>query len=160
MLEKIKQGSKTLIFTLFLFILSLSLVSCANVSTKQVINTPTLEESQEIELNYDEAYYELSDVAKYIYEFQALPPNYITKQEAKDLDWSVEDNQGLVIGGDRFYNREGLLPESPGRKYYEADLISSYSYHRGPERLVYSNDGLIFYTEDHYDSFKRLYWKR
>ena len=62
-----------------------------------------------------------------------------------------------MVGGDSFGNREGQLPKKSGRRYYEADLKAGYTNHRGPLRLVYSNDGLIFYTQDHYDSFEQLY---
>ncbi|MDO5028841.1 MAG: ribonuclease domain-containing protein [Bacillota bacterium] len=111
----------------------------------------------EIEIVEDQAYYDLDQVASYVKTFGSLPKNYITKAEAKDLGWSVENSQGLVIGGDEFYNREGLLPKKSSRTYYEADLSSGYKDDRGPERLVFSNDGLIFYTKDHYKSFEQLY---
>jgi guanyl-specific ribonuclease Sa len=63
---------------------------------------------------------------------------------------------GMSIGGDTFGNREGILPKEKGRKYYECDVNYEGGY-RGGERIVYSNDGLIFYTEDHYKSFEQLY---
>ncbi|HBI55716.1 MAG TPA: ribonuclease, partial [Firmicutes bacterium] len=59
-------------------------------------------------------------------------------------------------GGDRFGNREGLLPDDPGRVWYECDVNYAGGY-RGPERIVFSNEGLIYYTDDHYESFTRLY---
>ncbi|WP_276648398.1 ribonuclease domain-containing protein [Trichococcus flocculiformis] len=62
----------------------------------------------------------------------------------------------MSIGGDCFGNREGLLPKKSGRTYYEADIDYDGGY-RGAERIVYSNDGLIFYTDDHYESFEQLY---
>lgn len=62
----------------------------------------------------------------------------------------------MSIGGDRFGNREGLLPTAKGRKYYECDIDFDGTY-RGAKRIVYSNDGLIYYTEDHYESFELLY---
>ena len=62
----------------------------------------------------------------------------------------------MLIGGDYFGNREGLLPEEDGRDYFEADVNYDGGY-RGAERLVYSNDGLIYYTDDHYDSFQQLF---
>lgn len=105
----------------------------------------------------DQAYYDLEDLVEYIHIYKTLPKNYISKAEAKDLGWSVEDNDGFVIGGDIFYNREGLLPEKSTRTYYEADLISGYDKNRGPERIVFSDDGLIFYTKDHYKSFEQFY---
>ena len=68
--------------------------------------------------------------------------------------WQVAP--GMSIGGDRFGNREGLLPEAPGRQYYECDIDFDGKY-RNEKRIVFSNDGLIYYTEDHYESFQLLY---
>ena len=102
------------------------------------------------------------DVADYLYEFGHLPDNFITKKEARDLGWDSQDGNlddvapGMSIGGDTFGNREGILPKEKGRKYYECDVNYEGGY-RGGERIVYSNDGLIFYTEDHYKSFEQLY---
>jgi len=98
----------------------------------------------------------------YIKTYGCLPPNFITKDDAEDLGWvSSKGNlhdvaPGKSIGGDRFGNREGLLPKASGRQYYECDINYSGG-HRGAERIVYSNDGLIFYTSDHYESFTQLY---
>ena len=85
----------------------------------------------------------------------------ITKKEAENMGWGSgvtldEAAPGMSIGGSRFGNREGLLPEKKGRTYYECDI----DYVRGgrnAKRIVYSNDGLIFYTDDHYNSFEQLY---
>lgn len=86
-----------------------------------------------------------------------LPDYYLTKDEARDLGWHpgsdlCEVAQGAVIGGDRFGNREGLLPEARGRTWQEADLDFDCG-RRGADRLVWSSDGLIFVTTDHYESF-------
>ncbi len=108
------------------------------------------------------SYSSKEEVAEYINEFSSLPPNYITKKDAQKLGWvSSEGNLWEVtdqksIGGDYFGNREGLLPNSDGRKYYECDINYNGGY-RGAERIVFSNDGLIFYTSDHYESFEKLY---
>ncbi|CZR02546.1 ribonuclease domain-containing protein [Trichococcus ilyis] len=102
------------------------------------------------------------EVAAYIHQFHDLPPNYLTKDEAEALGWdNAEGNlwevtDGMSIGGDYFGNREGLLPKKAGRTYYEADIDYDGGY-RGAERIVYSDDGLIFYTADHYESFEQLY---
>lgn len=102
------------------------------------------------------------DVAQYIYLYGHLPPNFITKEEAKALGWvSSEGNlwevaPGMSIGGDRFGNREGLLPAEKGRSYCECDIDYSGGFRNG-QRIVYSNDGLIYYTGDHYASFELLY---
>ena len=93
--------------------------------------------------------------------YDHLPDNYITKSEARDLGWtggSVERYApGCAIGGDRFGNREGLLPSEDGRTYYECDIDTIGETSRGAKRIIFSNDGLIYYTEDHYESFTLLY---
>ena len=63
----------------------------------------------------------------------------------------------MCIGGDYFGNYEGLLPAQKGRKYYECDIDTLGKSKRGAKRIIYSNDGLIYYTEDHYESFELLY---
>ncbi len=106
------------------------------------------------------SYYDLENVVLYLYLYEELPENYITKSEAKKLGWeggSVEKYQeGAAIGGDRFGNKEGLLPEEDGRYYTECDIDTNGESSRGAKRLVYSNDGLYFYTEDHYESFEEV----
>ncbi|MDY4195636.1 MAG: ribonuclease domain-containing protein [Peptoniphilaceae bacterium] len=104
----------------------------------------------------DRGYVDLEDVVNYLLTYGVLPKNYITKAEANKMGWSIHDTKGYVIGGDRFGNREGRLPSAPGRKYFEADLAGGYGRDRGPLRLVYSNDGLIYYTGDHYETFTLL----
>lgn len=102
------------------------------------------------------------DVAAYLHQFGELPPNYLTKKEAEQRGWdNAEGNlwevtDHMSIGGDHFGNFEGLLPEKKGRTYSEADIDYDGGY-RGAKRLIYSNDGLIFYTDDHYETFERLY---
>ncbi|MBP5262667.1 MAG: ribonuclease [Clostridiales bacterium] len=101
------------------------------------------------------------DVALYLHTYGHLPPNYITKKEAKELGWSSGSLDEYLycgcIGGNRFGNNEGLLPDEDGRMYYECDIDTMHQSSRGPKRIVYSNDGLIYYTEDHYSSFTLLY---
>lgn len=105
-------------------------------------------------------YYDLENVVLYLYLYDELPPNYITKNEADALGWSggsVERYQeGAAIGGDRFGNREGLLPAAGGRQYTECDIDTQGASSRGAKRLVFSNDGLYFYTDDHYESFDEV----
>ncbi|MDD5917750.1 MAG: ribonuclease domain-containing protein [bacterium] len=111
---------------------------------------------------YGEPYTDPYDVADYLHAYGELPPNFITKNEAKALGWdSAEGNlwdvaPGKSIGGDRFGNRERLLPEASGRTWYECDVNYAGGY-RGAERVLYSSDGLIYYTDDHYESFTPLY---
>jgi len=101
------------------------------------------------------------DVALYIHLYGRLPDNFITKKEAQNLGWpggSLEPYApGMCIGGSRFGNYEGLLPEAEGRSYTECDIDTLGAKSRGAKRIVFSNDGLIYYTEDHYESFELLY---
>jgi len=106
-------------------------------------------------------YYSAEDVSLYLYTYGKLPDNFITKSEARELGWeggSVEKFlDGAAIGGDKFGNREGLLPKAKGRQYYECDIDTDGKNSRGAKRIVFSNDGLIYYTDDHYESFTLLY---
>lgn len=116
---------------------------------------------EEPTIDEDGWYYSAEDVGLYLYTYGCLPENFITKSEARELGWdggSVERyGEGLAIGGDKFGNREGLLPKADGRQYYECDIDTDGENSRGGKRIVFSNDGLIYYTEDHYESFELLY---
>ena len=99
------------------------------------------------------------DVALYIHTYGRLPSNFITKKQAKKLGWSggglEEFAPGKCIGGDYFGNYEGLLPED--REYRECDIDTLGKSKRGAKRIIYSDDGYIYYTDDHYESFELLY---
>ena len=120
---------------------------------------PPVEEESAID--EDGAYTTKEDVALYIYTYGHLPDNFITKKEAESLGWSgggLDDYAyGCCIGGNRFGNYEGLLPEADGRTYTECDIDTMHASKRGAKRIVFSNDGLIYYTDDHYESFTLLY---
>ena len=109
----------------------------------------------------DGTYSDRDGVALYIHTFGHLPDNFITKREAEKLGWtggSLEPYApGKCIGGDRFGNYEGNLPTADGRTYKECDIDTLGASSRGPKRIVFSNDGLIYYTEDHYKTFTLLY---
>ena len=101
------------------------------------------------------------DVALYIHLYGHLPDNFISKTKARKLGWnggSLEPYApGKCIGGGEYLNLEGLLPEAPGRIYHECDIDTLGARKRGAKRIVFSNDGLIYYTDDHYESFTLLY---
>ena len=123
----------------------------------EVVETESFSDIEE-----DGTYTSKEDVSAYLVIYGHLPSNFITKKEAKSLGWvSSEGNldevaPGMSIGGDYFGNYEGLLPEAEDRDYYECDIDFDGTY-RNPKRIVFSNDGLIYYTEDHYESFELLY---
>ena len=118
--------------------------------------------TEETLISEEGTYTTKEEVAQYINLYGHLPSNFITKKEAKELGWvSSEGNlnevaPGMSIGGDYFGNYEGLLPEANDRDYYECDIDFDGTY-RNEKRIVFSNDGLIYYTEDHYESFELLY---
>ena len=131
--------------------------------TEETVNTETAapEESQEEAIPEDGSYTTAEDVALYLYTYGCLPQNFITKKDARKLGWekgSLEPYApGMCIGGDYFGNYEGLLPEADGREYTECDIDTLGADSRGPKRIVFSNDGLIYYTPDHYESFVLMY---
>lgn len=114
-----------------------------------------------VEISEDGIYDSKDEVALYINTYGHLPSNYITKAEAKKAGWpggSLEEYcPGKCIGGDKFGNREGNLPDKKGRVWYECDIDTLGAKERGAKRIVYSSDGLIYYTEDHYETFELLY---
>ena len=118
--------------------------------------------TDEVIVEYGESYYSKDEVALYLYAFCELPPNYITKNEAMALGWDSRKGNlwdvapGACIGGDRFGNYEGALPRQRGRQYYECDVNYEGGF-RDEYRIIFSSDGLIYYTEDHYETFTLLY---
>ena len=124
-----------------------------------VVMTTTDTNANQTELDPNGSYTTKEDVALYIHLYGCLPDNFMTKDEARDLGWeggSLEPYApGMCIGGDYFGNYEGLLPED--RDYTECDIDTLGANSRGPKRIVFSDDGLIYYTEDHYESFELLY---
>lgn len=103
-------------------------------------------------------YSTIEEVAVYLTLYEKLPGNFISKYDVENLGWDNRKGNldkvapGCSIGGNRFGNYEGLLPEAKGRKYTECDINYDGGYRNG-ERIVFSNDGLIFYTSDHYQTF-------
>ena len=112
-------------------------------------------------LDEDGSYTTKEDLALYIHTYGHLPPNFVTKKEAEAAGWTGGSLErvlpGKCIGGSRFGNYEGLLPKAKGRTWTECDVNTLGAKSRGAERIVFSNDGLIYYTGDHYESFELLY---
>jgi hypothetical protein len=127
---------------------------------KDIFSTEKTQHSKNNILEENNYYYSKDDVALYIHTYNRLPKNFITKKEARSLGWeggSVEKfAQGKCIGGDRFYNNEEILPVKSGRTYTECDIDTLGKNSRGAKRIVFSNDGLIFYTENHYETFEEI----
>ena len=122
---------------------------------------PPTQAQTELIIDENGTYTSKDDVALYIHTYNKLPSNFITKKEAENLGWeggSLEPYaKGKCIGGNHFGNYEGILPEKEGRKYTECDIDTLGAKKRGAKRIVFSNDGLIYYTDDHYETFELLY---
>ncbi len=127
-------------------------------ATTEATTEPTTTEAVPA-IDEDGCYTTVEDVSLYLHTYGKLPENFITKNEARDLGWpggSLEPYApGKCIGGDRFGNYEGLLPTD--RQYFECDIDTLGASSRGAKRIVFSEDGLIYYTDDHYESFTLLY---
>lgn len=138
----------------FLLVFFLFATGCGTGASREPAGEPAA-------LSADGVYTTKEDVALYLNTYGRLPKNFITKKEAKSLGWeggSLEPYApGKCIGGDWFGNYEGLLPEAEGREFHECDIDTLGKDSRGGKRIVYSNDGLIYYTDDHYESFTRIY---
>ena len=115
----------------------------------------------EFAVEEDGWYDSMEFVAVYLDTYDKLPDNYLTKKEAQSLGWVSNKGNlwevayGCSIGGDRFGNYEGLLPDKKGRKWTECDIDFEGKYRNG-KRIVFSSDGLIYYTDDHYESFDEI----
>lgn len=144
---------------LLALITSLSLAACSFVALPMDPEQPTNQKQEQ--LAEDGTYTTKEDVARYIRLYGHLPDNFITKKVAQQLGWTGGSLEpyvpGCCIGGSRFGNYEGLLPEADGRTWTECDINTLGARSRGPERIAFSNDGLIYYTGDHYQTFELLY---
>lgn len=128
-----------------------------------IIEDTTIQETEPENLvTEDGEYSSKEEVALYIHLYGHLPSNYISKEEAEKLGWVASKGNlwkvapGKSIGGSKFGNYEKLLPTAKGRKYTECDIDYDGG-KRNAKRIVFSNDGLVYYTEDHYETFEQLY---
>ncbi|MBK7097498.1 MAG: ribonuclease [Sphingobacteriales bacterium] len=121
------------------------------------IDSPNTANTNKINKDIDELTKE-EVVVSYVEKNKKLPEYYITKKEAREKGWNASDGNlcdilpGRAIGGDIFSNREGKLPAQNGRTWYEADLNYNCG-RRNADRILFSNDGMIFVTHDHYQNF-------
>ncbi len=168
-MKRLRRQLLTLVFAVLL--LALPLAGCglgpagSNLSPSSAAENVTSDDQGKTDadqISEDGEYTAKDQVALYIHTYGKLPSNYLTKQEAQDLGWSTKEGNlwevapNASIGGSYFGNYEGELPKAKGRKYFECDIDYDGGY-RNAKRLIYSNDGLIFYTEDHYKTFEQLY---
>lgn len=143
-------------------LLSLSLcflTSCSAVSVSFNDNVDFDESSSVETISEDTRTDQKDEVALYIHTYNHLPDNFMTKKEARKNGWEhgalSTVLEGYSIGGDYYGNYEGVLPEN--NEYHECDIDTEGKSSRGAKRIVFSEDGDIWYTEDHYEHFELLY---
>lgn len=159
---RFSRFNKFFIYSFLLILFIFGIVGCSNKeSSKSKVDTGDISITANNEIKEDGYYYSKEDVVKYLQKYSKLPPNYITKSEAKKLGWDAkqgnlwEVTDKFVIGGDVFGNREGKLPKQKGKKYYEAD-VNYRGGRRNSERIIFTKDGEIYYTSDHYNTFEKV----
>lgn len=147
----------TVYLLLLLMLCTAAFTGCSDISEP---TAQTGQAADETTITEDGWYSTPEEVALYIHTYGDLPDNFITKKEAEQLGWDSKKGnlwdvaEGKSIGGDHFGNYEGLLPEEDS--YTECDVNYNGGY-RGSERIIFSDDGDIYYTGDHYKSFEQLY---
>ena len=162
MLSRIKPLLSLVVITLLLTSFFTGCVTAQPVERENVKKTTSAQKTQKTKtIDKNGSYTSKDDVALYIHTYGELPKNFITKKEAERLGWDGGPLEpyapGKSIGGSYFGNYEGKLPKKKGRTYYECDIDTKGKRSRGPKRIVYSTDGLIYYTPNHYETFELLY---
>ncbi|MBI6874914.1 ribonuclease domain-containing protein [Clostridium aciditolerans] len=150
-------------FVFLSLFITISLLGCSStnkniVNEKQNIKTDSTKNEA---VKNKKIINDFQGVADYIHKNGRLPDNFITKEQAAKLGWTPGKDldqvaPGKSIGGDIFTNAEKSLPDAPKRVWRECD-INYNGGKRGADRILYSNDGLIYSTSDHYKTFKLLY---
>ncbi|MBQ5480424.1 MAG: ribonuclease [Clostridia bacterium] len=162
MLSRIKPLLSLVVIALLLTSFFTGCVTAQPVERENVKKTTSAQKTQKTKtIDRNGSYTSKDDVALYIHTYGELPKNFISKKQAERLGWdggSLEPYApGKSIGGSYFGNYEGKLPKKKGRTYYECDIDTKGKRSRGPKRIVYSTDGLIYYTPNHYETFELLY---
>jgi hypothetical protein len=141
-----------------------SILPAVDETPTQAPTEPATEAPTEAEpwLPEDGQYDDKDNVALYIHLYGKLPSNFLSKSKARSqYGWEYGPLDALApgkaIGGSQFGNNEGILPDAKGRTWTECDIDTVGKNSRGAKRIVFSNDGLIYYTEDHYETFELLY---
>ena len=133
-----------------------------DAGTEEQTEVYSEDEDEQTEVEFELPVTDPQQIVNYLSIYGELPENFITKAEARDLGWDSRYNYvgevapGKSIGGDRFGNYEGQLPDRKGRKWFECDANYK-GKKRGAQRVLFSNDGLYYYTDDHYQTFTEMF---
>ena len=152
----------SLVAVLLAALLCMTCLGCAESQPSSRSVSPESSVSGDVSVVENGEYTSKDEVALYIHEFGHLPSNYISKSKARKAGWKPSKGNldeacpGKSIGGSEFHDDDHQLPEASGRRWKECDINYDGGF-RGSERIVFSNDGLVYYTADHYKTFERLY---
>ncbi len=96
----------------------------------------------------------------YLIRYGKLPDYYIDINNLRELGWKDGKSPskyapGKMLTRGRYFNDNKHLPDAPGRLWFECD-INYYEGRRNQHRILYSNDGLMFVTYDHYETFYEI----
>ena len=133
--------------------------SGTDAASGETVSAASSDSGSQAEVTEDGEYTSKDEVALYIHLYGRLPSNYITKKQAQELGWDSSSNTldevapGKSIGGSHYGNYQGILPDG---SYKECD-IDYKGGRRNAKRIIYSADGRIYYTDDHYKTFTQLY---
>jgi len=148
--------------SLMILIFATTLLGCApDTAQSDTMETKPDTQSQTASVTRGEAYSDKDHVALYLNLYGELPPNFVTKREAENAGWNSHKGNlnevmpGKSIGGDHFGNHEGVLPKEHGVSYTECDIDYTHGTRNG-KRIIFSNRGDIYYTDDHYKTFTQL----
>ena len=139
-----------------------SKASTSSAGIVSASSTASAQASASVNVQEDGEYSDKDSVALYVHTYGHLPSNFISKTKARKAGWVSEKGNlwevlpGKSIGGSEYHNDDGRLPDAAGRRWTECDIDYAGG-HRNAKRIVFSNDGLVFYTDDHYNTFEQLY---
>ena len=110
------------------------------------------------QINENSYYTTKEEVALYLVTYKKLPSNYMTKNNYNNMTNSGTDlpaGSSTRIGGDRYYNSDGDLPDFGGA-WSECDVNASgpTPSQRGSKRIVFTWNFRMFYTDDHYSHWQ------
>ena len=132
-----------------------------NAPTQQDQTAPLPQSPTPTASNSSNSDHSLEATLAYLKANHRLPDFYLTKSQAAERGWVPSRGNlasvapGMMIGGDEFTNAQGILPMIPGRIWYEADFDYT-SGTRNAKRILFSSDGLIEVTRDHYKTFHEM----
>ena len=106
---------------------------------------------------------EISRASPKFIQYSDLPSVLVTQLPGEALDTldliASDGPYPFDRDGLTFENREGILPDFPPGHYEEYTVVTPGESDRGARRIVAGSDGELYYTADHYDSFREIIYE-